>query len=99
MLKDGIFTNIWSTHHLTFMSSVLGQDASRVLQIVNELGNQRTIKIRIRGIGSGFREGPQHQELPEPLHFNVSAEDEALLKRVVERVQSSVELARRELGA
>ena len=81
-----------------YQCRVLGQDASKIISIINELGNQRSIKVRLRGIGSGFREGPGHQELPEPMHFNVSAEDEMLLRKVVERVTQHVETAKAELA-
>jgi cleavage and polyadenylation specificity factor subunit 4 len=76
---------------------VLGKGASLVRQIINDLGDEYTIKIRIRGIGSGYPEGPEAKELQEPLHFNVCAENENLLLAVVERVKALVERARSQL--
>lgn len=43
--------------------------------------------------------GPNDQELPEPLHFNVSADTEHLLKAMVKRMQQHVEQVRVELQA
>ena len=43
---------------------VLGTNASAVLAISNEIGGQsRAVRIRMRGIGSGYVEGPSQQEL------------------------------------
>jgi hypothetical protein len=69
----------------------LGTNGSTILQIINEIGGtNRTVRIRIRGIGSGFLEGPTQQELQEPLHFNVSAENDELLQKALERVKTHV---------
>jgi len=76
---------------------VLGNNASCVKDIINELGDNMTIKIRMRGIGSNYPEGPEARELQEPLHFNVCAEQEHLLAAVVERVKALVENARKVL--
>jgi hypothetical protein len=44
---------------------VLGVNASAVLAISNEVGGQnRAVRIRMRGLGSGYVEGPTQQELP-----------------------------------
>lgn len=84
------------SHSKCTVRRVLGQDAFKVLEIINALG-PRSIKIRIRGVGSGFKEGPGQQELPEPLHLNVCAESEELLRLAVARVHVLVEGARMEL--
>jgi hypothetical protein len=76
---------------------VLGNNASLIMQIVDEVGNKNNIKIRIRGIGSGFIEY-QQQELQEPLHFNISAENEALLQAAVVRVKALVARVKQEMG-
>jgi len=78
---------------------VLGHNASTVLQIVEELGTKNSIRIRMRGIGSGYQEGPLAQEIQEPLHFNVSAETEELLRAVELRVKELIDRAREELRA
>ena len=82
----------------TIKKRVLGVNAATILHIVEELGTKNTIRIRMRGIGSGYQEGPQAQEIQEPLHFNVSAETEELLHAVVARVRALVERARSEVG-
>lgn len=49
---------------------VLGTNASAVLAISNEVGGQtRAVRIRMRGLGSGYVEGPSQQELPVNLYF------------------------------
>lgn len=79
---------------------VLGTNGSAVVQISNEVGGTgRAVRIRIRGQGSGFLEGPLMQELAQPLHFNVSAETAEKLQQAVERVQRLVEAARTGNGA
>jgi hypothetical protein len=72
----------------TIKKRVLGVNAATILHIVEELGTKNTIRIRMRGVGSGYQEGPQAQEIQEPLHFNVSAETEELLHAVVARVRA-----------
>jgi hypothetical protein len=70
---------------------VLGANASIIMGIVDSLGSKHSIRVRMRGLGSGFTEGPTNTELPEPLHFNVSAESEALLQSVTVQVQALVD--------
>lgn len=77
---------------------VLGVNAATVLQIVEDLGNKNTIRIRMRGVGSGYQEGPAASELQQPLHFNVSAESEDLLNAVAARVRGLIERARADLA-
>jgi len=67
------------------------------MQIATEVaGQSRGVKIRIRGIGSGFVE-MFNQELQEPLHFNVSAENEEFLAQAVDKVQELVARVKLEL--
>ena len=54
------------------------------------------MKIRIRGIGSGFFE-VFNQELQEPLHFNVSAENEEFLALAANKVKELVARVKVEL--
>ena len=45
-------------------------------KIINEChikGDTETIKLRLRGKGSGFKEGPLNKESDEPLHLCISA--------------------------
>lgn len=57
---------------------------------MNDLGGQNKIRIRLRGIGSGFKEGTLQQELQEPMHFNISAENEELLRVAVDKIQNYI---------
>jgi hypothetical protein len=75
---------------------LLGNNAANVMQIVDSVGNKHNIRVRIRGIGSGFTEGPNQQEFPEPLHFNVSTENEQLMATVVGKLQELISRVRRE---
>jgi hypothetical protein len=69
---------------------LLGTNGSTVVQIATEVaGSTRGVKIRIRGIGSGFTE-TNNMELQVPLHFNVSAETEEMLQKAVEKVRNLV---------
>ena len=77
---------------------LLGTNASHIIQIVDEFGGTQQIRVRIRGQGSGFLEGPNRQELPEPLHFNVSADNDALLAAVEKRMIAHVEKAKMEIA-
>lgn len=79
----------------TLRRKLLGNQASNVLAIVNEIANPQTLQIRLRGVGSGFKEGPQHTELNEPLHFVVSADDENILQAAIAKVSDLVYKARR----
>ena len=67
------------------------------LYIVKELGGQQKIRLRLRGIGSGFKEGSMHCEYQEPLHFNVSCDSSELLRHASIRVKEHVENALSEL--
>lgn len=76
---------------------MLGTNGSIVVQIASEVaGSPRGVKIRIRGIGSGFIEGNQ-QELQEPLHFNVSAETPEMLELAVDKIKKLVSKVKAEL--
>ena len=81
------------------MFRILGQNASFILQIMSELGTSSKIRIRLRGVGSGFKEGPLQIECQEPLHFSISAEDENVMIQGVQRVRDLIEKARSELAA
>jgi len=77
---------------------LIGQSNERIFQLVKELGGQYKVRLRLRGIGSGFREGALSQELQEPLHFNVSCESEALLKNALEVMREHVNVTKNEMG-
>jgi hypothetical protein len=49
---------------------LLGTNASTIIQLVDEIGSKNNIRIRMRGIGSGFLEGQQElQVVPSSLPF------------------------------
>jgi hypothetical protein len=77
---------------------LIGQANERIFQLVKELGGQYKVRLRLRGIGSGFREGNLSQELQEPLHFNVSCENEALLKHALDVMREHVNMTKSEMG-
>lgn len=76
---------------------VLGQNASTIKELVESIGDRNTIRVRMRGIGSGYNEGPDRTEMQAPLHFNVSAENEQLLAVAGQKVRELVDKARYEL--
>ncbi len=78
---------------------LIGHNNDKIFGLVAELGGQRSIRLRLRGIGSGFKEGAMGQELREPLHFNVSAESEVLLAQALERMRGHIAQARAEMQA
>jgi len=53
----------------------LGPKGKYVKHIVNESG----AKVQLRGKGSGFLEGPQKAESPEPMHLFISATTQRVL--------------------
>ena len=83
---------------LTHRHILIHIQGSIVTAIATEVaGGPRGVKIRIRGIGSGFIEGTT--ELQQPLHFNVSAESSDMLVRAVEQVKPLVATVKGELAA
>jgi hypothetical protein len=45
------------------------------------------MKLRLRGKGSGYKEGPSKLESDEPLHLCVSCKDEAVYKKACKLVE------------
>jgi hypothetical protein len=45
------------------------------------------LKLRLRGKGSGYKEGPEQQESAEKLHLCVSAKDESVYTLACQRVE------------
>ena len=55
---------------------LIGSKGVNMKKIINEChikGDTETIKLRLRGKGSGFKEGPLNKESDEPLHLCISA--------------------------
>ena len=46
------------------------------------------LKLRLRGIGSGYKEGPDNKESNEPLHLCVSAKNMEVYKSACNAVES-----------
>ena len=55
---------------------LIGSKGINMKKIINECkkdGERETVKLRLRGKGSGYKEGPQNKESDEPLHLCISA--------------------------
>jgi hypothetical protein len=65
---------------------LLGPGGSHVRKIAAEHG----AKLRVRGVGSGHREGRNREEAPVPLHMCVSAPTEPALKAAVADAQQLI---------
>ena len=42
---------------------LLGTNASTIIQLVDEVGSKNCVRVRMRGIGSGFLEGQQELQV------------------------------------
>ena len=65
---------------------------------MNALASPNTLQIRLRGRGSGFKEGPLQIELDELLHFVVSTDDEKVLPLAVAKTQELVQRVAQEMN-
>lgn len=59
---------------------VIGQKGVNMKKIIEEVcsktgGKANDVKLRLRGQGSGFREGPNKEESADPLHLCISSKD------------------------
>ena len=55
---------------------LIGSKGINMKKIINECkieGEIETVKLRLRGKGSGYKEGPQNKESDEPLHLCISS--------------------------
>ena len=53
-----------------------GKNMKKIIEICSQPGySQEIIKLRLRGRGSGFKEGPYNEESFEPLHLCVSSKN------------------------
>ena len=52
----------------------------------NNINNTDNVKLRLRGKGSGYKEGPQNKESDEPLHLCISAKNQEGMKKACECV-------------
>lgn len=61
---------------------LIGSKGANMKKIINECqikGESETVKLRLRGKGSGFKEGPLNIESDEPLHLCISARNKEQL--------------------
>lgn len=65
---------------------ILGPNAIYIKNLTDSIA-PNAVRMRLRGIGSNFIEGPNQAELQEPLHFNVCAENEQFLQLAVTRLK------------
>jgi len=64
---------------------LIGSKGCNMKRILNECKQNNNIndniKLRLRGRGSGFKEGPQNKESDEPLHLCISAKNQEEMKK------------------
>ena len=64
---------------------LIGSKGCNMKKILNECKQNNNvndnIKLRLRGRGSGYKEGPQNKESDEPLHLCISAKNQEEMKR------------------
>ena len=59
---------------------IIGSKGCNMKDIINKCDSEN-IKLRLRGKGSNYKEGPDHQESDEPLHLCISAKNPDILKK------------------
>ena len=71
---------------------LIGSKGCNMKRILNECKQSNNIndnvKLRLRGKGSGYKEGPQNKESEDPLHLCISAKNQEEMKRACELVDS-----------
>ena len=71
---------------------LIGSKGCNMKRILNECKQSNNIndnvKLRLRGKGSGYKEGPQNKESEGPLHLCISAKNQEEMKRACELVDS-----------
>ena len=71
---------------------LIGSKGYNMKKILNECkqnnGLNDNIKLRLRGRGSGYKEGPQNKESDEPLHLCISAKSQEEMKKACALVDS-----------
>ena len=60
---------------------LIGSKGCNMKKIVDSCksGDQSNVKLRLRGRGSGYKEGPQNRESEDPLHLCISAKNQESL--------------------
>lgn len=73
---------------------IIGPKGCQMKEIVTKVqsdGTEETVKLRLRGRGSGFKEGPRNKESDEELHLCVSANSEIKFKQACNLVEALLE--------
>ena len=69
---------------------LIGSKGCNMKKILNECkannNINENIKLRLRGRGSGYKEGPQNKESDEPLHLCISAKNQEKKKKACAKV-------------
>ena len=69
---------------------LIGSKGCNMKKILNECKVNNNvndnIKLRLRGRGSGYKEGPQNKESDEPLHLCISAKNQEEMKKACAKV-------------
>ena len=63
---------------------LIGSKGCNMKKIINECSSRNDkdiVKLRLRGQGSGYKEGPQNKESDEPLHLCISAKNPEKMKK------------------
>ena len=60
---------------------LIGSKGANMKKIINECGDGEGTKLRLRGKGSGYKEGPQNKESDEPLHLCISSKNAEEMKK------------------
>ena len=60
---------------------LIGSKGANMKKIINECGGGEVTKLRLRGKGSGYKEGPQNKESDEPLHLCISSKNAEDMKK------------------
>ena len=58
-----------------------GCNMKKILNECKQINNNENIKLRLRGKGSGYKEGPQNKESEEPLHLCISAKNQEEMRK------------------
>lgn len=58
-----------------------GCNMKKIVDLCKTDQNNSNVKLRLRGKGSGYKEGPQNKESDDPLHLCISAKNQESLKK------------------